>query len=961
MVRRIPAATVAALVILFLVSLLSLATPHRALGAEVSVPAVQFEKQVLDNGLTVIYAPLRQAPVVHVRVLYHVGSRDERPDRQGFAHMFEHMMFRGSAHVAPEQHMQLIMQVGGMSNAFTSFDQTVYVNTIPANALEMALYLEADRMASFKVSDEIFQTERKVVAEEWRLRYANQPYGPMYQDLARTAYTRHSYRWTPIGEMDQLRAAASSELQDFFNRYYVPNNACLIIAGDIDIPQARELVQKYFGWIPRGEPVNREIPPEPQQTEPRKLVVKRAAVPLASIAVAYKSTDYRDDDHYALGLLGEILVGGRSSRLDSVLVNGPNPMCSNVSGGDQQLEDLSLFMINATALPGRDPEQITKIIQQTVAEVAEKGVSQEELDRVRTQARNRMIRQRETASSLASMLGEEEVFGGDADRVNREWEKLKAVTVADVQRVAGKYLQPQRMTVLHYLPDPGGSRGAAADAATQAARANELAAAPVTPSTQPIRTRQISFPQGYPAQPPMPAELVSRSFEKGVEMEVHGVKVIALSDHRLPMVNFSLVMRSGGHAVPAGKEGLASLTASMLRRGAADMDYLTLSQDLESRGITIEAGDFGDNTRLSGSCTTDQLEHAILRARQILLQPRFDPEEFEKLKRQAIAGLMQSLSRPATVAARELDPALFGDSPLGRQTSLTSLGSITLQDVSKWYESVYRPNDALLVFSGDITAEQAKQLAGKLLSDWKPAESLPAAEYVLPEPPPQRRIILVDNPDGKQSTIRMGIRAYTIASDEKFAGSLASRILSDGIHSRLERYVRAEKGYTYGAHGVFEPGRHGGSFTASVDTRPETTGPCIQAMIKVFNDMRTQTASAQEIDQAKRRVAGSMVMEMQTIAQQAGKRIDGILNGYPIDYYDVYPQRIAAVTAEQIRAVMDKWVRDDAMTIVVVAPAEQVQQQLEQLGKVEVVPMPLKRQPPADQPAAEDAPKKKAA
>ncbi|HMB96398.1 MAG TPA: pitrilysin family protein, partial [Tepidisphaeraceae bacterium] len=211
------------------------------------IQPVEFEKQTLDNGLTVIYAPLHNAPVVHVRVLYHVGSRDEKADRQGFAHMFEHMMFRGSAHVAPEEHMHMIGVNGGISNAFTSFDQTTYHDTLPSNALEMALYLEADRMSSFKVNDNIFQTERKVVAEEWRMRYANQPLGPIIQDFLKTAYTTHSYRWTPIGDMDQLRQASSSELQEFFNTYYVPNNACLIIAGDIDIPQTKKWVEKYFG------------------------------------------------------------------------------------------------------------------------------------------------------------------------------------------------------------------------------------------------------------------------------------------------------------------------------------------------------------------------------------------------------------------------------------------------------------------------------------------------------------------------------------------------------------------------------------------------------------------------------------------------------------------------------------------------------------------------------------------
>ncbi|RYG87881.1 insulinase family protein, partial [bacterium] len=209
---------------------------------------IPYERETLPNGLRVIYAPMTNAPVVHVRVLYHVGSKDEAADRQGFAHMFEHMMFRGSEHVASEQHMKLIQSVGGISNAFTSFDQTTYHNTVPNNQLNLALWLEADRLASFKVADDVLATERNVVKEEWRLRYANQPFGPQSQDLFKLAFKVHNYKWTPIGDMDQLARAVTSELQDFHDRYYVPNNACLIIAGQFDVAQAKAWVKQYYGW-----------------------------------------------------------------------------------------------------------------------------------------------------------------------------------------------------------------------------------------------------------------------------------------------------------------------------------------------------------------------------------------------------------------------------------------------------------------------------------------------------------------------------------------------------------------------------------------------------------------------------------------------------------------------------------------------------------------------------------------
>src|SRR5688572_419497 len=262
---------------------------------------VEFQQETLDNGLRVVYAPLRNAPVVHVRVLYHVGSRDERPDRQGFAHMFEHMMFRGSAHVQPEEHMKLVNTVGGITNAFTAFDQTTYINTVPAEHTEMTLWLEADRMASFKVSEDIYKTERKVVAEEWRMQQ-NQPYGTIYEEFLKRLFLQHHYRWTPIGNMEHLRQAAVDELQQFFNTYYVPNNAVLVVSGDIDVNQVKQWVRKYYGWIPKGSQPTRLAPREPEQTEGRRAVIP-SNVPLPAVVVGVRSAPYASDDAYALALL----------------------------------------------------------------------------------------------------------------------------------------------------------------------------------------------------------------------------------------------------------------------------------------------------------------------------------------------------------------------------------------------------------------------------------------------------------------------------------------------------------------------------------------------------------------------------------------------------------------------------------------------------------------------------------
>ena len=905
--------------------------------AALAIEPIPFTQETLDNGLRVIYAPLHQTPVVEVRVLYHVGSRDERADRQGFAHMFEHMMFRGSAHLGPLEHAKWIGLVGGNCNAFTSFDQTVYHESLPSNQLELALWLEADRMASFKVSADIFKTERKVVAEEWRMGQ-NKPYGTMFQEFLRVSFQKSPYSWSPIGNMDHLRAAQVTELQDFFNTYYLPNNAVLSIAGDIDGATAQKWVHKYFGWIPRGPDVRRDIPIEPPQTEARHKVIP-AMVPLTAIMIGYHTPPFADDDHYALDLLSTILGGGRSSRLERLLVTGANPKCVNAGAGDMTLQDQGIFTVSAHLLSGKDAQEVENDLAAAIADVVKNGVTQEELDKAKVQAKVGIIHARATAEMLAAELGSEALFANDANRVNTELQKADAVTLDQIKAVAGKYLNPQQATTLYFKPDPLGI-----DARATQAKAQDVKEAPVAPSTREVAPRAVAFPADYPVKPMLQPLATAPQFQKGSEVQVGPVRVIVMTDHRLPTVNWSLMMPYGSHSDPAGKEGLGSFVAGLLRRGTTQQDGSQLSIDLESHGITLSVSDAGDHSVLTGDCTTDQLDHAIERSRQVLLTPRFDPADFANLKQQTLSNLLQSQESPATVAGHELSGALFGTTVQGRYATPASVATITLDDVKGFYGTYYHPEGAVLILSGDVDLARGKELAGKLLEGWAPASPAPAAvDYSQPFPPVHRRVILVDRPDARGCAIRIGIPAYDIHDQQKFAGSMMGQVLSAGFDGRLMQYVRAEKGLVYGVYGVFRAERHGGEFIVDTDCDPAKAVDAIDAIFKVLEGAVSADVTPEELANAKLRVAGSMVMSMQTIQQQAGIRLDGILNGYAADYYDKYSSRVAAVTTEQTRKVMEQYVKLGEMTIVVVAPAEALKEPLSKFGPVEVIHMPSKR------------------
>lgn len=926
-------------------------TATRPEGDRMSVPSIDYQTQTLDNGLRVVYAPMGNAPVVHIRVLYHVGSKDERPDRQGFAHMFEHMMFRGSAHVPSERHMELINSVGGNSNAFTGFDQTTYVNTVPSNALEMALWLEADRMSSFQVDADKFTTERSVVNEEYLQRVVNPPYGRLFMDFFALAYDQSHYRWTPIGDMEQLAEATPEELQSFFDTYYQPNNAVLTLAGDFDIEEAKQWVAAYFGWIPAGQEIDRRSPEEPEQTRLKREVVYQPNIPLPRITMGYKSTTYGDPDQEVLEVLANILGQGRSSRLYQALVAGGDqePVANSASAGNQRLEGVGLFLISIGVLPDVDPDMAEERALAAIERIAEEGVTADELAKAKTQLRLGLINQRQTADSVATVLAEAWAFGGDAELANKAIDRLNRITAEDVQRVAQEYLDKRRLTVLQYRPGEAPADEAAATAprlpleGTGTIHIDEDSLGVLGSLMAALQSPEASqdFPDGYPTTAPVPNDVIDADFDMGNSFTVGPMEVVLIHDNRLPLIGMTLLLPGGGDGVPAEKQGLANLTADLLTRGAGGMTAAQWSEALESRAIHLNVADGGDHSRISGAFPSVRLLEAAQFVDRLLREPSFDQAEFRNLKFRTIAGLQQALSNPVSVAGRELRRTLFGDAPSGRAATPESVSEISLDDVKTFYKEVYNPPKATLILAGDLDEQKARSFAETLIEELEPGKAAQKADYTLPQP--TRQLLVVNNPGGGQSAVRLGGRAFTVDDPDKYPASVATAILSGGIESRLNRSLRAEKGLTYGASARFEPGRHDGSFQVSFNTSPATTGEAVQAAFEVLERMATEPVSDEELAEAKRRVTGSLVMSTQTVLQQAGLRANIELNDYPTDYYDRYAGNIAAVTKEDVQRVMQEYASPEGLSIVVVGPAETVVPQLESLGEVQTVPMPLQR------------------
>ncbi len=423
--------------------------------AAVRPPRLDYTMTTLPNGLNVVFLEDHSTPIVHLQIWYHVGSKNERPGRTGFAHLFEHMMFKGSKNVEPEGHPSYISSVGGQSNAYTTEDATVFWETVPSQYLPLVLWLEADRMASLRIEDKTFRTEREVVKEERRMRVENQPYGRLQEIISDQAFTVHPYKHPVIGSMEDLEAASIDDVRDFFRTYYVPNNATAVIVGDFDPKEALSLVTQYLGRVPKSErPVPRDIPKEPPQTKERRVHLEEAW-PLPAVVVAYHITYDGNPDSYPLHVASKILSDGQSSRIYRKLVYETGIALAAFGGGNI-IEDPNLFFAVAIVQPGHTPEEAEKALIAELDKLRTEPVSSAELQQAKNQFARDYILQRESDQSKAEVLGHAVIIHNDIKTADGEFDIFQNLTAADVQRVAKTYFTPENRLVLTIMPKASG-------------------------------------------------------------------------------------------------------------------------------------------------------------------------------------------------------------------------------------------------------------------------------------------------------------------------------------------------------------------------------------------------------------------------------------------------------------------------------------------------------------------------
>ena len=823
-----------------------------------------YQQITLANGLKVITLEDFSCPIVSVQVWYEVGSKDEQPDRQGYAHMFEHMMFKGTRLVSEKDHFNLIRKVGGTCNAYTSFDRTVYHETLPADQVELGMWLEAERMSFLTINQDSFDTERKVVEEELRMGQ-NKPYGTLFKKMAANIFQEHPYHWTPIGNLAHLRATSVADLRAFWEKYYLPNNATLIVVGAVDHEKAQQLADRYFGWISAGPTPPRVAVEEPAIRQAKQIVIDDENAPAGQVSIAWRTAPTGTREEVVLDYLSTILGGGNSSRLYRALV-ADTQTAVDASTWSYCLQQDGIFMAEATLAPNADNyDALMDTLKAQIAAIQKNGVTDTELEKARNQLLKGMVTTNLTIESKASLLGNAAVTMGDVSKVNTMIDEIRSVTRKDIQKAAQKYLQPNQAFEITVKKNAGMQHTGKDDEEAPITAAPELKAPPAGRAG-------LKRPAAYPTTAPV-ADMDDAKIDLDyTETQLdNGLTVLTVENHEVPFVSVMLGLTNG--AWTETKPATAAMTLEMLTKGTAHHTEGQLAAEREQYAISLSASAGMDTSSVGMNCLTEQLDRGMSLMTEMVLEPTFDNTELEKLLTQEISGLQIQNQQPRYLAGKYFDQLLFGSHPYGRPVNgeVEDLQQLSTDDLKLWWTQFARPDKATLIFAGDINPSKAEALARQYLGGWK-TDVVEAGIVLADIPKPQpTQIYIVNRPGSAQAQISVGQLGITRHDQpDYFTAMIASSYFGGSFNSRLNENLRVKRGLTYGAYGGFRPKARAGTFEISTFTKNESVAEAIRVILDQIHDFQTLEPTDAEFFDTQSYITGSFAGNRETPQDVAG-------------------------------------------------------------------------------------------
>jgi zinc protease len=875
-------------------------------------PDIPFDEFTLDNGLRVIVHEDRKAPIVAITIWYHVGSKNEVPGKTGFAHLFEHLMFNGSEN-HNDEYFRPLQEVGATSmNGTTDFDRTNYFETVPSSAVDLALWLESDRMGHLlgAIDQDKLDEQRGVVQNEKR-QGDNAPYGKAFETIITNLFPPgHPYSWEVIGSMEDLNAATLDDVKTWFETYYGPNNATLVLAGDIDVATAKEKVQRYFGDIPPGPPLTkraRSIPP----TLPGTRITMQDRVPEARIYKVWFAPEWVSDESTYLQLADYVLTSGKSSRLYQRLVY-EDQIATDVGAFVMSNEIAGAYVVYATVAGDQDMGAVERVLDEELQRFLAQGPTRTELERVKTEIRASFVRGVEQVGGFrgkSNILAENAVYSGRPDFYKHSLALLRSATAQQVAATARKWIAGDPV-VLEIHPFPPALAASAAGADRSA----------------------LPMPQSFP-EAPFPA------FRRATLD--NGMKLIVAERHAVPVVQFSLQLDAGYAADRPESSGLASMTMEMLDEGTASMDALEISDALARLGADLSSGANLDFSVVGLSALKENLDPSLAIYADVILNPAFAPAELERLKRLQLAGIQQEKNTPTSMALRVLPQLLYGR---GHAYSLPMTGSGTEEavaaldrdDLVAYHSAWFKPNNATLVVVGDTTLEEIRPKLEALFSRWRPGDvptkSLPAvARQTAP------RVYLIDRPGAEQSTIIAGDLVPKKNQADEIAIEAMDDILGGSFTSRVNMNLREDKGWSYGASTQVVDTQAQRPFLTIAPVQSDQTAASMREIKREIEDfVGTKAPTAAEVATSQKRSTLTLPGRWET-GRAVARDIAALVRfGLPDDYWNRYADLVGELDVADVRAAAERLLDPARLTWVVVGDLAKIEADVRALGFGEV-------------------------
>ncbi len=871
---------------------------------------IPYQKFVLKNGLTLIVHEDHKAPIVAVNVWYHVGSKNEKPGKTGFAHLFEHLMFNGSEHYNDE-YFKPFEKVGATGmNGTTNQDRTNYFETVPVNALDLALWMESDRMGHLiGAIDQAKLDEQRGVVQNEKRQGENQPYGKVWKWITENTYPKgHPYSWTVIGSMEDLNAASLEDVHEWFKNYYGAANAVLVIAGDVNAQEVKEKVEKYFGDIPSGPPVAKHDVWVAKMDGTHRMIAQDR-VPQARIYKVWNIPEWGNKEAVYLDLISSMLGSGKTSRFYKRLVY-KDQIATNATAWVGLREIGGQFTITAAARPGVDLKKVENALDEELDRFLKQGFSKEELERVKIEYLSSFIKGIEQIGGFtgkANILAKNYVFGGQPDYYKKMIQWVVDAKPEEVLATARKWLS-DGVFILEVHPFP-------------------------KYSTTGKDVDRSKLPEtGTPPEPKFP------DFEK-MKLK-NGMEIYYVQRKAVPVVNMALVLDAGYASDQFTKPGVAKMALSMLDEGTKKYSSLEISEKLDMLGANLWTGSNLDISYVRLSALKTTLPEAMDVFAEVVLEPTFPQKELDRLKKQTIAGIKNEQAQPVLMALRVLPKLLFGEghaygNPFTGSGTIESVKSITRDDLVGFHNQWFKANNAKLIVVGDVSKKEILKLVEKYFNDWKPG--MVPKKNISPVSLKESQIYIIDKPNSPQSLIIAGHIAPPKSDPENIAIEIMNKILGGLFTSRLNMNLREEKHWSYGARTILTDARGQELFFAYAPVQIDKTKESMQEILGELKGILTdKPVTSEELEKVKMNEVLKLPGTWETGRAVLASLQEIVTFNLPENYFNEYPNMIRSLTLQQVQKAAQKTVHPENLVWIVVGDRSKIEDAIKALNIAQV-------------------------